>query len=296
MMELRQLAAFVAVAEEHHFGRAARRLHLSQPALSRTIHALETRLDTSLVDRTTRRVTLTPAGEVLLQHARQVLESVDHAVEATQMAARGLAGRVVVAYMDFAILGELPRIVAAFRRQHPDVLVDLRYSWTERQRDELLDHRIDVGCLIGPFVAPNIATHCMARERFVAVLPARHRLARARAIDLRQLANEQFVLGVPSQWGPVHASLAKLCHRAGFAPNVVQEAHSRDGIFGFVAAGLGVSIYTEVASNSPRKGIVIVPLKNVPERVEITAAWRTDTPSPVRDRFVDCLIEHTNRG
>ncbi len=291
VIEHRHLRAFVAVAEESHFGRAAERLHVSQPALSRTIRALEDGVGVALLERTTRRVVVTPAGQALLVRARSLLHGLDEAVGMARHAAAGLVGRVTVAYMDFAILGRLPALVAAFRRSHPDVAVELRYAWTERQKAQLLDGEVDVGFMIGPFHAEGVRTALVARERYVAVLAAGHRLAKARRLALADLAQEPFVFGVPEEWGPWRAAVMRLCNAAGFAPRVVEEAHSRDGIFGFVAAGLGITIHTESALGSPRRGVVIQPLDGIEERVEVVAAWRVERVSPACARFVAFLEE-----
>jgi DNA-binding transcriptional LysR family regulator len=289
VIEHRHLLAFIAVAETQHFGRAAQRLFVSQPALSRTVRQLEDSVGVPLLSRTTRRVLVTPAGLAFLERARSLLEGVGEAVQAARRVASGEVGRVRVAYMDFAILGVLPQLVAGFRTLYPEIQVELRYSWTQRQKRELLAGEIDVGFMIGPFHGPGVRTMEVARERYVAVLPAGHRLARRAGLRLADLAREQFVFGVREEWGPMHEAVSRLCNRAGFEPRVVQEAHSRDGIFGFVAAGLGVAVYTEAALNAPRRGVSIRLLEGVEEQVEIVAAWKAGEPSPVRARFLTHL-------
>ena len=289
MVEYRHIRAFVSVAEELHFGRAAERLSQSQPTLSRTINALERIVGVPLLRRTTRHVELTPAGEAFLVHSRGLLGQVIEAVDSARRAASGLAGTLVVAYMDFAILGVVPSIVAGFRREHPDITVELRYSWTERQKSEVLNGDVDVGFMIAPFHAEGVDSRCVDSQRYVVALPEWHPLAAGDYVRLRDLADEPYVLGVRAEWGPMREAVFQLCSRAGFSPSVVEEAHSRDGIFGFVAAGLGVTIYTDVAFNSPRQGVAIRPLANIEDRVEIIAAWRERPSSPVRARFLTFL-------
>lgn len=289
MIETRQLRALVAVADEAHFGRAAERLGQSQPSLSRAIQTLEQAVGTPLLRRTTRRVEPTAAGAAFLARARVLLAGLDAAVDDAKRAAAGLSGRLVVAYMDFAILGVLPRLVAAFRRDHPDVEVDLRYSWTARQRAELLAGEVDLGFLIGPFTADGVRTRTVDRQCYVAVLPDAHPLASRRHVRLADLAHDPFVFGVAQEWGPLRDAVNRLCNDAGFSPRVVQEAHSRDGIFGFVAAGLGVTLYTDVAFNVPRRGVTVLPLVGVREQVQVIAAWRSVSAAPALRRFLACL-------
>jgi len=289
MIEHRHIRAFVAVADERHFGHAAERLHQSQPALSRTIKALEHAVGVPLLRRTTRRVELTPAGDAFLRRAQSLMAGLADAVGEAHRAAAGLSGTLTIAYMDFAILGVLPDMVAQFRRQHPDIMVELRYSWTERQKAELLADEIDVGFMIGPFHAEGVRSRPVDHQHFVAVLPEQHPLAVADSIQLKELAEEPFVFGGQVEWGPLRDAVFGMCNAAGFTPNVVQEAHSRDGIFGFIAAGLGVTIYTDVANNSPRRGVVVRPLTNAPAHVEVIAAWRAQPCSPLRERFLAFL-------
>ena len=279
-IELHHLRYFVAVAEDLHFRRAAERLHIAQPALSRAIKWLESELDATLLLRTTRNVALTEAGRIYLHETRQAL---------AQSAAVGEAGRLSVAYMDFAINGPLPAILNAFRTSHPGVTVDLAHMWTERQREAIVAGDIDIGFLIGPFAAPGIESLTVLSERFVAVLPETHALATRRRISLADLRDEPFILGASQFWGPYRRLVDELCLGAGFTPRVVQEAHNSDGIFGLVAAGMGVSIYVEGARNFSLRGCTVRPFKSLDARIETTAVWRADNPSPVIANFVAAI-------
>ena len=291
-VELRQLRYFVAVAEELHFHRAAERLHIAQPALSRTIRALETDLGCALLSRTTRRVSLTDAGRVFLDEARTALHQVDNAAALARDAAGGKVGHLSVAYMDFAINGPLPRILSEFRRDHPGIVVDLHHLWTEKQRYALVAGEIDMGFMIGPFDAPGIASTVVARERLVAVLPEQHPLARRKSVSLPDLAGEPFVLGSMETWGPFRQVVGELCLAAGFVPNVVQEAHNSDGIFGLVAAGMGVTLYVETARHLSLRGSVSRPLADTDATVETVAAWQAREPSAA----VRLFAKHTRQA
>ena len=285
-IELHHLRYFVAVAEDLHFRRAAERLHIAQPALSRAIKWLESELDATLLLRTTRNVALTEAGRIYLHETRQALAQIERAQSLAQSAAVGEAGRLSVAYMDFAINGPLPAILNAFRTSHPGVTVDLAHMWTERQREAIVAGDIDIGFLIGPFAAPGIESLTVLSERFVAVLPDAHRLAAKQRINLADLGDEPFILGANLFWGPYRRLVDELCLGAGFTPRVVQEAHNSDGIFGLVAAGMGVSIYVEGARNFSLRGCTVRPFKSLDARIETTAVWRADNPSPVIANFI----------
>ena len=291
-IELHHLRYFVAVAENLHFRRAAERLHIAQPALSRAIKWLECELGTTLLQRTTRNVALTEAGKNFLDEIRPAIAQIEHAQSLAQSAAMGESGRLSVAYMDFAINGPLPTILNAFRTEHPGVTIDLAYMWTERQREAITAGDIDIGFLIGPFAAPGIDSLKVLAERFVAVLPEAHPLAAINRIALADLRTEPFILGASAFWGPYRRLVDELCLSAGFTPTVIQETHNSDGIFGLVAAGMGVSIYVEGARNFALRGCVIRPFKNLDASIDTTAAWRVDNPSPLIAKFIKTVATH----
>ncbi len=294
-IELHHLRYFVAVAEDLHFRRAAQRLNVAQPALSRAIKWLEGELGAALFLRTTRNVALTEAGRVFLEETRLALTRIERAQSLARSAAAGEAGRLSVAYMDFAINGPLPAILSAFRAEHPGVSIDLAHMWTERQRAAITAGEIDIGFLIGPFEAPGIASLPILSERFVAVLPEDHALAAKQEIALADLAREPFILGTSAFWGPYRRMVDELCLAAGFTPSVVQEAYNSDGIFGLVAAGMGVSIYVEGARNFALRGCTIRPFKKLDASIDTVAVWRADNPSPVIANFVAAVTAHCDK-
>jgi DNA-binding transcriptional LysR family regulator len=285
-IELHHLRYFHAVAEDLHFRRAAQRLNVAQPALSRAIKWLESELGAALFVRTTRNVALTAAGRVFLDETRQALARIERAQSLARSAAAGEAGRLSVAYMDFAINGPLPAILNAFRARHPGVIIDLAHMWTERQREAITAGEIDIGFLIGPFEAPGIESLAILSERFVAVLPEGHPLAAKDEIALADLAREPFILGTSAFWGPYRRTVDELCLAAGFTPSVVQEAYNSDGIFGLVAAGMGVSIYVEGARNFALRGCTVRPIAGLDASIDTVCVWRGDNASPAVANFV----------
>lgn len=290
--ELRHVRAFLCLAEELHFNRAAERLFMTQPALSRTIQALEQAVGVPLLTRTTRSVALTDAGKAFLVEARLGLGHLSHATEVARHAAVGVTGELRVAYNDFAINGRLPELLRRFREAHPGIRLLLSFVATSRQRTALLEHKIDLGFLIGEFDNPLISNHSIDRQDYVALLPATHRLANARTVRLSDLAKEPFVLGADENWSAYRERLFVLCHKAGFFPDIVQEASSSEGIFGLVAAGTGVSVYSGCVRNLQRRGLVYRKLADVPEMIPIFAAWCRADPSPGLARFTTFLREH----
>jgi DNA-binding transcriptional LysR family regulator len=287
--DLRQARAFLFVADELHFGRAAARLFMTQPALSRTIRSLEESVAVSLFERSTRRVRLTPAGEAFAAECRLALGHLDRAAASARNAAEGREGRMRVGYMDFAINGRLPQILKAFRSEHPQVTIDLEYIPTAMQHTALLEGRIDVGFVIGAFRGQDVLNQLVDEDDFVALLPEGHRLATRASIRLADLSDEPFVLGSEGTFGSFRQLLFPLCRTAGFHPNIVQEASNTSGIFGMVAAGVGVTIYAGCARNFRRAGVVVKPLSDVREKIATHAAWLSHPRSEVLERFREFL-------
>lgn len=294
--DIRQVRAFLFVADELHFGRAAARLFTSQPALSRTIHALEEAVGAPLLERSTRRVRLTDAGEAFAAESRLAFGHLERAATAAQNAADGKVGRLRIGYMDFAINGRLPTLLNNFRAKYPRDILDLQYNPSAKQRNALLEGRLDVGLIIGEFTSQKVANVLVEQNDYVALLPDSHKLARADKVCLSDLAKEPFVMGSEDAFSTFRQFLFPLCHTAGFFPNIVQQASSTNGIFGMVAAGVGVSVYAGCARNIRRVGVTIKPLADVQETIPTFAAWVTDNPSEVLQRFKEYLIQNARLG
>jgi DNA-binding transcriptional LysR family regulator len=286
-VELRHLRYFLAVSEERHFGRAAQRLRIAQPPLSRQIQALETELGFSLFDRSRRRVELTPAGATLDAHARRVFEVLDLGLNEARRTAAGQVGRIAVGYVSSVALSGLPELLLAFRSRSPGVEVVLRELSPHEQVDALRAQRIDVGFLRGPVEDEKLASRRVRREPIVAALPAGHRHDARSRLDLALLAQEPFV-SFPRQRCPVfYDALQRLCHDAGFSPRIVQEAPHLD-IVSLVAAGFGVALVPGSLRHTGRPGVVFRSILGAPE-TELRVAWRPDDTSPVLRDFLDVL-------
>lgn len=289
--DLKQMKAFIAVAEHLHFKRAADVLFITQPALSRLIRALEEEVEAQLFQRTTRQVALTEAGRLFLHECQQVFRHIERGIELARSAAAGDIGHLTVAYNDFAINGALPAILERFKELHPNVTVELLYMPSHEQYKAIDDCLIDVGFLLGPVSMPGIKSLPVSQERMVAILPARHPLAGNTSIRVEQLKDERFIFGAASGWSLFREQSFQLCQRFGFTPNIIQEATTSIGIFGLVAANMGVSIYSECAYKIQREGVIIIPLANAHARVQTIAAWSEDYETPTAGRF-KALLRH----
>ncbi|HEY0463672.1 MAG TPA: LysR substrate-binding domain-containing protein, partial [Polyangiaceae bacterium] len=254
-MEIRHLRYFVAVAEELHFGRAAQRLHIQQPPLSRQIQDLESELGFPLFERSRRRVELTPAGTALLGRARQVFDALDVAIHDARSASEGESGRLVVGYPSSLAYSGLTELLRAFHTRFPSVEISLRELPPADQIDGLKAGSLDVGFVRTSLEDPTLTAELVRRESLMVVLPDDHPLTKLRSIPLQALAREPFVM-FPRARGPAFFDqLMALCSRAGFSPRVVQEAAQLD-VVSMVAAGFGVSIMPSSMRNFRRPGLV----------------------------------------
>ena len=287
--ETRHVRYFIAVAEELNFRRAAERLNLAQPSLSRAIQKLEHAVGVRLLARNNRRVELTPAGKVFLDGCRRSMEGMESAARLARKADVGEVGHLTIGYTDFAISGVLPQILERFRRRFPDVTIDLLHMFTEPQVEALYQQTIDFGFLTGPVMAKGFSHVTVQEDRFVVVLPETHPLVELDAVPLETLADESFVTGMARWWGHYHRHLENLCQTAGFRPRIVQEAFNSEGIFGLVAANMGIAIHPGCARNYIREGLVIRDLKESTARVPTEVAWVSGVETPLMNNFIRLL-------
>jgi DNA-binding transcriptional LysR family regulator len=295
-VDLRELESFVVVAEELHFGRAARRAHLSQPALSQRIQRLERELGFELFSRDRRRVALTAAGASLLQPVRRLLDDSDAMVAAARRVAAGRAGSLRIGYVGSAAYGAVPIVARRLQLDAPELDVSLMEYKTAPQLELLQRGVLDAGFIHLP-AQPLDGFHVipLGRERLVVALAEGHRLATSRRVPLAALVREPFVL-FPRELEPdTHERVLRVCAAHGFEPRVVQEASTLQAVIALVAAGIGVAfIATSVAEGMQREGVVFRPLS--PPVLELTNAvtWRQDHDNPAianLEKALEALVD-----
>ena len=286
-MELRRLRYFVAVAEALHFGRAAARLHISQPPLSRQIQQLEHELGAMLFRRSKRRVELTDAGAYLLIEARRLLSDADALGERLRRAASGEVGYLALGFISAVDYSVLPGVLSAYRKAYPGVSLELRELTTDVQLRELRDGRIDAGMLLAPVDDAALATMPLSREPLVVALPAADPLARAnRRVWLRALAARPFILSPRAVATGLHDMILGFCETAGFAPRVAQEAIQLQTIVSLVSAGLGVALVPASLRDLRRSGVVYRRLRETSPPFTVLLAWRRSNRSASLAHFV----------
>ncbi|WP_306112971.1 MULTISPECIES: LysR family transcriptional regulator [unclassified Roseovarius] len=290
-IDLRHIRYFIAVAEELHFRRAAERLGVAQPALSRAIQHLEQELTVALFQRSNRAVQITDAGRVFLDGCRSIMNALDHTIEDTKRADRGQIGSLRIGYTDMAIAGVLPTLLKAFQVRQPGVVLQPHHDVTTAQLQKLDQGELDIGCVTGPISREEYGQLPIQSERLVCVVYENHPLAGRGRVRLEDLANEDFVHGPAKDWEYFYSYLIPLCRRSGFVPNIVQEAYNSAGILGLVSCGMGVTILTESVRSSLTNGLVPLDLEGVSERLQTVALWRTDDLTGSKSLFIDYLRE-----
>ncbi len=290
-MELRQLRYFVTVAEELHFGRAAERLGMTQPPLSQQIQALEQDMHVRLFNRTNRRVELTEAGRMFLEHARRILQQLEHAVEQAVHVHRGESGE-----LRLGLTGSAPytavfgRAIHAFREQHPAVQLTLREMTTPQQINALLERWLDIA-VIRPIALPeSLEVIELMREPLVVAMHTSHPAARSKPTDqvsLAQFANDDFVM-LPRGMGITMADQVwTLCRDAGFAPRVAQEVRETSTQVALIAAGFGVAILSALQQRIQVETVTYRTIADPAAQTAVWLAWRRENPPPLVRAMLD---------
>ena len=287
-MDLKQLRYFDTVAETCHFGQAAERLHLAQPALSQAIRRLEAELGVLLLQRTTRQVRLTPAGEFLHKEVRRILGDLDASVIGVRSIAEGNRGLLRVGFTGTSAFTRLPALARVIRSALPGVVLEVQADLlTPGQVERLLDGRLDLGVLRGPIAESGLQSRTLAREPLVLALPADHRLVAEPALEVGDLSADGFV-AYADAGSAVNEALRSSCRRAGFSPVVAHRAPNTAALLALVSAGLGVALVPRSARSMQLAGVVYRDLAGAAP-IDLSLAWRTDDASAVVSTALDAL-------
>lgn len=300
-LELRQLRYFITVAEELHFGKAALRLHMTQPPLSQTIQALEAQLGAALFARNRRGVALTAAGAALLPEARRLLAQAQELPQLVQRAAAGETGRLSLAFVSSADYSVLPPFLRAYRAAYPQVQITLQEATSDLQLEELLNGRIDAGLLIPPTPAqlPERARAELdylpvLREPLVLALPAGLPLLKRKgALSLARLPALPLIIFPRAIAPALYDAVLGVFREAGITPEIGQQAIQMQTIVSLVSAHMGMALVPQSVSNLMRPGVEYRALTDPTPLVETGLAWRRDQQSPVLQGFLDLMRKTT---
>lgn len=290
-MELKQLRYFEAVAQTCHFGRAAERLHLAQPALSQAVRRLEKELGVELFTRTTRQVQLTTAGQYFHSDVRRLLANLEQSIERVRNVASGTTGILRVAFTGTSAHSQLPLFAQIMGQQLPDIALDIHADMlTPDQVQALLEDQIDLGLLRGPVEEQRLLVRPLLREPMLLALPANHRLTPEPVVEMRDLATEPFIT-YGAELSSVNEALAASCRQADFAPRIMHRAPGTAALLALVAAGLGIALLPASARTAAPRGVVMRDVSGA-TTIDLSLAVRADDQSPVLARALDALDAH----
>lgn len=289
-MELRQIKYFIAVAEELHFGKAAQRCHIAQPPLSQQIKRLEEELEVQLLERTSRRVSLTPEGEEFLVRCRDIQARLTEAVACIQDMAQGLEGMLRIGFIGPASLSQLPMAIRAFREANPNIRLDFSAKSTTEQLPILRSDRLDIAFVrLFGHDTTGLKSMLFLREPYVLAIPDGHHFAAKERIDIRDLEGEPLIFNQRIAQPALYRSLIGSFHKAGFMPNIVQEVNTEQSTVALVSTGLGVALVPASSAKDKRSGVSFKPLDGDLPQWEITALWKAKNESVILKKFLETL-------
>jgi DNA-binding transcriptional LysR family regulator len=295
LMELRQLAAFVAVADELHFGRAAEHLGVVQPAVSQLVRRLERELGVVLFERSSHHVVLTGAGAELLPAARRALSARDELAAAALALVRGKQGELRIGTSE-GISAKLNMLLARFAEERPNASVRLEAIHTPAKLRALRDGDLDVAFLRAPLDITGLRMVELWSEPLVAVLPARHPLAAREAIPLAALSSLPLMLGPRSNNPGMHDQLLALCRRSGVNPRLGRQLDSVQEALATISTGAAWTLLT--ATNAPQHtpGVAVRALAETNAHTTVALAWRPTGESPLTRTFIELAVDARERG
>jgi DNA-binding transcriptional LysR family regulator len=295
-MELRRFKYMAVLAEELHFGRAAERLGIAQPALTQQIQALERDLGVQLFQRTKRSVALTVAGRVTLEEAIRTLQQADRTALVARQAGRGQLGHIEIGFVGSAVFsGVLSEAIFRFRKANPLVELRLNEFGILQQLNDVSSGRLDIGVVRTPVksLPPDVGINEIYREPIILALSAKHRLARRKEITLTALKDEPFVAMQIQEGIGFNAQVAEICANGGLTPRVAQRATQFVALAGMVAGGLGIAFVPESLRHVQIPDIVYRPLAEITEQSKLAMAFRKSERAPAVTAFLKHMREST---
>lgn len=288
-MELRHLRYFLKLADELHYGRAASKLYIVQPALSKQIQELEKELGVRLLERSKRKVNLTPAGIYFRDEARRILEQVEEIRNHLPMIERGEQGEIRLAYVGSCIHTFLPEILVALNQHYPAVQTYLSEMTTASQLEALQKGLLDVAFVRNPPFHERWESRLMYRETFSLVLPVDHPIDEKNYNGLQEFAQEKFILTTRQDGAAYHNQQLSICEDAGFFPNIVHETVHGHTVLQLIEKKLGISFLPSSFQKVTTAAVKFIELKDIVQRAEITALWERENPNPVLKIFLGLL-------
>jgi DNA-binding transcriptional LysR family regulator len=288
VIDIKPLRYFVVLAETLHFGRAAVRLNLSQPPLSRQLAALEDAVGARLIERSPQRVTLTAAGERLYIDAKAIIASLDQAVKNAQAASLGNIGTLAVGFTMCAAYSVLPAYARAYRAAFPDVTFNLKEVLSNDLTEQVLNARIDAAIMFPGLALKGLSSRTILTEPLCVALSRTHPLARSRRLKIEQLAAETFVMAAAEVAPTLHASIVGHCRAGDFEPNIGFEVQLQQTVLSLVNEGVGIALVPESMRRAQLADLIFKPLVDAPMMSQVLV-WSVANRNPCLGTFLDLV-------
>ncbi|HSV84018.1 MAG TPA: LysR family transcriptional regulator [Ramlibacter sp.] len=290
-MELKQLRLFVVLSQETHFRRAAERLFISQPALSASLVRLEEEFGFRLFDRDTRSVRITPAGELMLRYTREILNHVDRTQGLSRALAEGRIGRVEIGFSGLLFNPGLDAVILGCRADFPELEIYMREVTSQKQVELLEAGRLDAGLLSLAQAPMGVERIALMKDQFVACLPAGHRLAQRKSIEVGELRDDRFVFTSRDRAPATYDQLMGFCAQAGFQPRVAVEADSSLSTAKLIARGFGAGFLPASLAGADVSQVVFVPLRGQAPSRQWYFIWKAERQTPGLEVVIDRIRE-----
>ncbi|WP_458575153.1 LysR substrate-binding domain-containing protein [Paenalcaligenes sp. Me131] len=287
-MDIKPLRYFVALAETLHFGQAAARLHISQPPLSRQLTALEQSIGVKLLERNSRNVTLTAAGECFYQDAKNVLNTLEQAVHNARAVAAGDAGVLTIGFTMCAAYSVIPRYTRLFSAAWPEVTLQLCEVVSNNLLEQVRRGDIDAAVLLPSEDEQGLNTQTVVAEPLCVALASTHALASEPSLAITQLQDEAFVVAAENAASSLYAAIVKHCQRHGFNPNIRFEVQLQQTVLSLVAEGVGIALVPASMQKAQVAGLQYLPLDDAP-LIEQVLVWSPANQNPCLRGFLACV-------
>ncbi|RIA08507.1 DNA-binding transcriptional LysR family regulator [Flavobacteriaceae bacterium MAR_2010_72] len=288
-IELRHLNYFLAVAEDLHFRKAAERLYISQPGLSRQIQQMEDHLGVTLFDRHNRKVELTKSGEYLQKEITEILKRLEATLDHSRLLGQGLAGDLKLGYVGSAMQNIIPNMLLKFREENPNVVFSLKEMDNQKQVDELLSHNLDLGFVRLERVPRGLGIKPILEETFSLVLPKDHPIHVNNFESLLQFKNESFILFDPAYSATYYEKVMQIFDDCKFTPIVTHNTIHAGSIYKLVENNFGISIVPKSLETFTNERIKFIELQNISQRTTMSIVWNNENRNPILDRFLNSI-------
>ncbi len=288
-IEIRHLKYFLAVAEELHFRKAADKLFISQPGLSKQIKQMEDDLDLKLFERHNRKVELTSAGIYLKKEIARNLNDLERILNHSKQLNDGVEGHLNLGYVGSAMQQLIPNLLLKFKKEHPNIIFDLKEMDNQRQVNDLLSKTIDIGFLRLETVSKNLEVLPVLKENFCLVLPKNHEINTSNFRSIKQLKNEPFIMFDPSYSTAYHEKIMQIFDDNGFTPIISHNTINASSIYRLVENNLGVSIVPKSLQTGYNMNVKFIELDTINQKTVLSAVWNKDNKNPILKRMIHII-------